>query len=115
MNRILLLLLIVVSFFSLEACHHHFYNHNNRLRRTIIVDVRTVEEWENDGHATCTVNYPLKDLAQHINTLKTYRKVILVCRTGNRANAAKLLLQQKGIKRIENKGAWQNINCNNKN
>ena len=27
--------------------------------KQIIVDVRTIEEWENDGHADCTVNYPM--------------------------------------------------------
>ena len=29
------------------------------LNNEIIVDVRTTEEWEFDGHAECSVNYPL--------------------------------------------------------
>ncbi|MCK9403646.1 MAG: rhodanese-like domain-containing protein [Chitinophagaceae bacterium] len=79
--------------------------------KTIIVDVHTVEEWNNDGHADCTVNYPLDELSTKIETLKAYEKVIVVCCSGNRANAAKEMLEQSGIKDVENKGAWQDIAC----
>jgi rhodanese-related sulfurtransferase len=79
--------------------------------KTIIVDVRTVEEWNNDGHASCTVNYPLDELSTKIKTLKAFEKVIVVCRSGNRAGAAKEILERSGIKNVENKGAWQNIAC----
>lgn len=81
-------------------------------QKTIIVDVRTVEEWENDGHAECSINYPLSELESKIETLKSYDSITLVCRSGNRANTAKQILENAGIKNIENKGAWQNINCN---
>jgi rhodanese-related sulfurtransferase len=37
--------------------------------------------------------------------------VIVVCRSGNRAGAAKEILERSGIKNVENKGAWQNIPC----
>jgi len=37
--------------------------------------------------------------------------VIVVCRSGSRADVAMEMLQQAGIKNVENKGAWQNINC----
>jgi rhodanese-related sulfurtransferase len=79
--------------------------------KTIIVDVRTVAEWNNDGHADCTVNYPLDELSTKIETLKAFEKVTVVCRSGNRADAAKELLERSGIKNVENKGAWQNIAC----
>lgn len=79
--------------------------------KTIIVDVRTPREWEFDGHANCSVNYPLDDLATKIEELKGYDKVILVCRSGGRASYAQQLLQQAGIKQVENLGAWQNIQC----
>jgi rhodanese-related sulfurtransferase len=79
--------------------------------KTIIVDVRTTEEWNNDGHADCSVNYPLDELNTKIETLKAFEKVIVVCRSGNRANATKEMLEQSGIKNLENKGAWQNIKC----
>ena len=79
--------------------------------KTIIVDVRTVDEWVNDGHANCSVNYPLADLDKKTEELKSYDKIVLVCRSGSRAGAAKEMLEQAGIKNVENKGAWQNIDC----
>lgn len=79
--------------------------------KTIIVDVRTREEWIDDGHAGCSVNYPLPELDKKIDSIKAFDKVVLVCRSGNRAEVAKELLEQAGIKNIENKGAWQNIRC----
>ena len=51
----------------------------------IIVDVRTVEEWNGDGHADCSVNYPLDQFESKIEELKKFDKVIIVCRSGNRA------------------------------
>lgn len=79
--------------------------------KTIIVDVRTTEEWDQDGHADCSVNYPLDELGAKIETLKAYDKVIVVCRSGNRAGSAKMMLEEKGVKNVENQGAWQNIAC----
>lgn len=81
------------------------------IAKTIIVDVRTVEEWENDGHANCSVNYPLATLDKKIESLKAFDKVIVICRSGSRADVAKEMLEQAGIKNIVNKGAWQNIDC----
>lgn len=80
--------------------------------KQIIVDVRTIEEWNNDGHAECTVNYPMDIFESKIEELKKYDKVIIVCRSGNRAGIAKQKLLDAGYtKEIENQGAWQNINC----
>lgn len=80
--------------------------------REIIVDVRTVEEWNEDGHADCSVNYPLDKFESKIEELKKYDKVILVCRSGNRAGIAKAKLQSAGYsKEIENLGPWQNVTC----
>ena len=78
---------------------------------TVIVDVRTLSEWENDGHANCTVNIPLDQLESRMGELKKDQKVVLVCRSGNRAGTAKQLLESAGFTQVENKGAWQNIDC----
>lgn len=80
--------------------------------KTIIVDVRTADEWNIDGHAECSVNYPLDKLENYIDSLRQYDKIILVCRSGNRANIARSILAQSGITNVENKGEWQNILCN---
>lgn len=82
--------------------------------KEIIVDVRTFEEWNEDGHADCSVNYPLDKFESKIEELKKYDKVILVCRSGNRAGIAKAKLQSAGYtKEIENLGPWQNVTCKN--
>ena len=83
--------------------------------KEIIVDVRSIEEWNEDGHADCSVNYPLDHFASKIEELKKYDKVILVCRSGNRAGIAKGQLQSAGYtKEIENLGPWQNVTCKTK-
>lgn len=79
----------------------------------IIVDVRTPEEFEHDGHAACSVNYPLNELDKKVDDLKKYNHIVLVCRSGARAGVAKNMLESKGIKNIENKGPWQNATCAN--
>jgi phage shock protein E len=79
--------------------------------KTIIVDVRTIEEW-NDGHAPCSVNYPLDMVQSKAAELKNYDKVVLVCRSGARAGSAKAQLESLGVKNIENLGPWQNVKCN---
>jgi len=80
--------------------------------KTIIVDVRTADEYNMDGHAECSVNYPLDKIEVHIDSLQNYDQIILVCRSGNRANIAKSILAQHGLTNVENKGEWQNIHCN---
>lgn len=110
----------VILMFGLLSCVNNDKTSNNTEAisidttvnaKTIIVDVRTVEEWVDDGHAGCSVNYPLQELDKKIESLKGYDKVIVVCRSGSRADVAMEMLQQAGIKNVENKGAWQNIDC----
>lgn len=80
-------------------------------QKEIIIDVRTPEEWNEDGHANCSVNYPLDQLESKLDSLKQYDKVTIVCRSGARAGAARNMLLSAGIKNVENLGPWQNIHC----
>ncbi len=77
----------------------------------IIVDVRSPEEWIGDGHADCTVNYPLPELDKKLEELKAYKKVIFVCRSGHRAGIATEMLKSAGYSNAENGGSWRNITC----
>lgn len=86
-------------------------NKTDKNMKTIIVDVRTVGEWNDDGHADCSVNIPLDKLQGRMDELKGYEKVIIVCRSGARAGSAKNMLEGAGIANVENLGPWQNINC----
>jgi rhodanese-related sulfurtransferase len=112
-------ILFFLSFFALISCantdkpmteNQTSTKSENQNMKTIIVDVRTIEEW-NGGHANCSVNYPLDIVETKAEELKNYDKVILVCRSGARAGNAKLQLESLGVKNIENLGAWQNIEC----
>ena len=86
---------------------------NKDTMKTIIVDVRTPEEWQFDGHAPCSVNYPLGPVFESkIDSLKGYDKIVVVCRSGGRASSAKMMLEQAGIRNVENLGPWQNVSCN---
>lgn len=120
MKKILILIIVAISSISFAQCTSQTKKTENMNTTTetkvdtkqIIVDVRTIEEWENDGHADCTVNYPLDSFTSKIEELKAYDKVIIVCRSGNRAGIAKKQLMDAGYtKEIENLGAWQNVSC----
>lgn len=101
-----------LSSFTLTSCSTAVAGDQTHIsKEEIIVDVRTVEEWNNDGHADCTVNYPLDEIGKHAEELKAYKKVTLVCRSGNRANTAKSQLEKAGIQNIVNLGPWQNVVC----
>ncbi len=112
-------LLLFTVLFSLLSCVDSDKTSENTIaepmdmtnKKTIIVDVRTTAEWMDDGHANCSVNYPLDELDSKLGSLKSYEKVIVVCRSGHRAGIAKEILEKAGMKNIENGGAWQNITC----
>ena len=84
---------------------------DTKFEKFLVVDVRTVEEWNNDGHSDCSENIPLDELSNNIEKLNQYDKIVLVCRSGNRAGSAKELLENEGFQNVENAGAWQNITC----
>lgn len=102
---------------AVTMCKPQPINNNNmktRNEKEIIVDVRTREEWEFDGHSDCSVNVPLDELDQKIKDLLSYDKITVVCRSGARAGVARVKLLNAGYtKPIENLGPWQNVVCKN--
>lgn len=72
----------------------------------VIVDVRTPAEFKG-GNAKGSINIPLQNLASKTGKL-TGKEVILVCRSGARAERAKSILSQKGIT-AHNAGPWQTV------
>lgn len=119
MKKTITYIIVAISTLSLVQCNSQ--NKKTETMKTttentdmkqIIVDVRTIEEWNNDGHADCTVNYPMDIFESKIEELKKYDKVIIVCRSGNRAGIAKQKLLDAGYtNEVENLGAWKNVNC----
>ena len=74
----------------------------------IIIDVRTKPE-RKEGGATESVHYSLDSLNQRLPALKG-KKVLAICRSGNRSGTAAKFLEQNGIEALNVKGgmiAWE--------
>lgn len=116
-KKILFVFVIILSFTKCDSLTNQKEmktNDQTTATKEIIVDVRTPKEWKEDGHSDCSVNIPMDQFESKIEELKKYDKVIIVCRSGNRAGIAKKKLIDAGYKKeVENLGAWQNITCSN--
>jgi len=75
---------------------------------TVIVDVRTVEEYD-EGHIESSINIPLQTLADSIESLKHYEKIIVICRSGRRSAKAKAELEEAGFTNVYNGGGWEHL------
>lgn len=75
----------------------------------LLIDVRTPEEF-NSGHIAGAINIPLDTISSRMGEIPTDRDVVLYCRSGNRSNQARQLLNGQGYTRIYDLGgiiAWQ--------
>ena len=72
---------------------------------TVIIDVRTIEEW-NAGHLATAQHLQLELVAESIDTLVANKdqQVYLYCRSGNRSGQAKLIMEQLGYSNVVNAG-----------
>ncbi|MFZ5911322.1 MAG: rhodanese-like domain-containing protein [Chloroflexota bacterium] len=61
-----------------------------------VLDVRTPEEW-NEFHAPDTTLIPLDELSARVGELPKDRPILVVCRSGNRSQAGRDILQQAGF------------------
>jgi phage shock protein E len=78
----------------------------------IIVDVRSTEEYQNEGKADCTINIPLDELENRKEELRKYDQITVVCLSGGRSSQAADLLKDAGFTQtINNAGSWKNIQC----
>jgi rhodanese-related sulfurtransferase len=75
---------------------------------TIIVDVRTIEEFEG-GNVADSINIPLFELPDNLDKLKEMKYIIVCCASGNRSKQAKTYLQTQGIIATDG-GAWTSVN-----
>jgi rhodanese-related sulfurtransferase len=74
----------------------------------LLVDVREPFEW-NTGHAPTARHIPLGMLPRHLSDLPTDRRIILVCRSGNRSARATEILTSAGLDAVNLTGgmsAW---------
>lgn len=76
--------------------------------RTVIIDVRTPEEFA-QGHVKGAVNHDLLggDFQAVLPGLDRDIAYKLYCRSGNRSGQAMALMQQEGFTKVENLGSLQ--------
>lgn len=72
---------------------------------TVIIDVRTIEEW-NAGHLATAQHLQLELVADAIDKVVSDKEqqVYLYCRSGNRSGQAKLIMEQLGYSNVVNAG-----------
>ena len=70
-------------------------------RSPIIIDVRDEDEYL-AGHIPGAIMVPAKQMEQHLDMLKQYRKqeIVLYCVSGRRASAAATVLEDAGFKKV---------------
>lgn len=76
---------------------------------TFVLDVRTVEEW-NEYHAPNTTLIPLNELAARMNELPKDQPILVVCRSGNRSQTGRDILLGAGFNATSMNGglsAWR--------
>ena len=76
---------------------------------TYLLDVRTVEEW-NEYHAPNTTLIPLDELAARVNELPKDQPIVVVCRSGNRSQTGRDILLGAGFNAASMNGglnAWR--------
>lgn len=74
----------------------------------VLLDVREVSEWIH-GHIADTVNVPLGQLAEQVASLDRSRRIVCICRSGNRSGMATALLCDAGFDAVNMRGgmlAW---------
>lgn len=70
--------------------------------KPFILDVRSVQEYKQDGHIAGATLITLSDLSNKLKQVPTDRMVVCVCRSGARSSAAYGILKQSGYTNIRN-------------
>lgn len=78
---------------SIEQAHEKYE------QGAFILDVRTPEEW-NTIHIPNTTSIPLEELGNRIDELPKDQEIIVICRSGNRSQQGRNILQQAGFERV---------------
>lgn len=73
-----------------------------------LVDVRTPSEFA-QGSVKGAVNIPLDKVSDELYKFKDKKHIVVFCRSGNRSNQAKSLLEKNGFPNVVNGGTWQNV------
>lgn len=70
-------------------------------KEAILIDVRTPAEYR-EGHIPGVANIPLDELEKRLGEIPKDKKVVLICRTGNRSAQGTRFLRSKGFDNVFN-------------
>ena len=77
----------------------------NLISEDLVVDVRTTDEW-NQGHLSSAKRIEWQEISEIQDLdVKKDNKIILYCRSGNRAEKAKVILNNLGYINVINAGS----------
>mgnify|MGYP000869424055 CR=1 FL=1 len=74
----------------------------DRGERMLLLDVRSAEEYANDGHVASSTLIPLPELAGRLSELPADTPIVCICRSGNRSATACDLLARQGFAKLSN-------------
>lgn len=73
-----------------------------RKESLLLLDVRSPEEYANDGHVAGSTLIPLPELERRLRELPTDRPIACICHSGNRSTTACDLLARHGFTQLRN-------------
>lgn len=74
----------------------------------VLVDVRSSEEFA-EGSVDGAINIPVDILQDNIEKFPADKPIIVFCKSGNRAEKARKILEENNILDVVNGGSWQNV------
>lgn len=113
-EQVTLSIIIVVGIIIFGVFKNIFGRKDNEQLKTIIkdgailIDVRTPSEFSS-GSVQGAINIPLNKIEQNLRKFKQDQNIIVFCRSGSRSTQALQILKQKGFKKVNNGGTWQNV------
>ena len=104
------ILLFFVLTFSMSVCSKNVdvvsmneFQKNILNDKSIVLDVRTEEEYFGPlGHINGAILIPIDELEDRLNELEIYKNetIYVVCRSGNRSNFGKNILNENNFKAV---------------
>ena len=75
-----------------------------------LIDVRELEELQNDGHIESAVHIPLGEIPHNIDEIEAFSKpIIIFCRSGYRSGKAVEYLENQGLEDLYNGGGYNEL------
>lgn len=102
--------LIFTNFPSIDAQEASILLENDD--NVTLLDVRTLQEFKEDGHIESAKLIPISVLQSNFNMLDKSKRVLVYCRSGNRSMSASRVLEANGFEPINLSGGilgWRSL------